>query len=90
MFVLLATRHPPNFVDHLSATREDFGNSFTLCLAEEGGYMTLGGMNTEQHHSDQKIKYVPLVSGDQYYVELTNVFVNIILSHGFLSRSYVS
>lgn len=70
-----ATRHPPNLMDYLSTSNEQFGNAFSLCLADEGGYMTIGGMNTEQHHNNEKIKHVPLIPGDQYYVELTNIFV---------------
>ena len=64
-------------MDYFSSSKEEFGNAFSLCLAEEGGYMTLGGMDLAQHDANEKIKYVPLVQGDQYYVDLTNIYVCI-------------
>lgn len=49
--------------------------------------MTIGGLNDELHHNqNRKMHFIPLKQGDQYYVELNNIFVipvklTLLISH---------
>jgi hypothetical protein len=58
-------------------------NLFSLCLGSEGGYMSLGEIETTYHHS-KKINYIALAENSQYY---SFYFNGIILGNNKLSFS---
>ena len=47
-------------------------NIFTLCLGLEGGYMSLGEIDTT-YHASKKIDYIPLLNDSNYLINITGI-----------------
>ena len=47
-------------------------NIFSLCLGLEGGYMSLGEIDTT-YHSSKKINYIPLLNSTNYLINVTGI-----------------
>jgi len=80
---------PPNLLDALPLKNSDFDRSFSLCLAPNGGYFTVGGYNTAYH--TEKIFYTRYYEEyGQYRVYLNKIEVQgkdiglkpAVLNHG--------
>lgn len=48
--------------------------SFSLCLANNGGYFSVGGVNKTNHLED--IQYINFIKGSYYKVQLNNILIN--------------
>ncbi len=49
-------------------------NVFSLCLGQNGGYFSLGGLNTTLHLDE--LKYIPFVDDSSYTVKLQSLSLN--------------
>lgn len=47
-------------------------NIFSLCLGLEGGYMSLGEIDTT-YHASKKIDYIPLLNNSNYLINITGI-----------------
>lgn len=47
-------------------------NVFSLCLGLEGGYMSLGDIDTT-YHTSKKIDYLPLINNTDYLINVTGI-----------------
>lgn len=48
--------------------------SFSLCLANDGGYFSIGGVNKTKHL--EEIQYINFVRGNYYKVQLNNIIID--------------
>ena len=73
----LATYAPPNVIDYYNSIDPLSNLVFSLCYAEDGGYMSLGGYNTKFHDPNDEIKYIPYTTpNEQYRINLFKISVN--------------
>lgn len=49
----------PNVLDIFKNDHQDKTGSFSICISEEGGYLTLGGFNKDRHLPGQKLSTIP-------------------------------
>jgi hypothetical protein len=63
-----------SFVSTLYSLSRIPHNVFSLCFAGNGGYFSLGGLNTTRHL--EEIKYIPYVESSSYTVKLHGIKVD--------------
>ena len=61
-----------SFIDLLYNLKIIDKNIFTLCFGLEGGYMSIGEIDTTYHMSKQ-INYVPLENSTNYYISINSI-----------------
>ena len=66
---------PPNFLDVLEMNNQNNSKAFTLCLAQEGGYFSIGGYNSTTHYPNEPVFYTNFADS-QYQLTLNNISVN--------------
>ena len=77
---ILASYAPPNVIDYYHSIDPLNNLVFSLCYAENDGYMNLGGYNNKFHDINDKIKFIPYTSpNDQYRIKLFKISVNHIV-----------
>lgn len=64
-----------NFINHLLKNSLINQKIFSLCLGNNGGSFTLGGINNTLHSRDNQIEYINYKSDDLYKIYLLNIFV---------------
>jgi hypothetical protein len=69
---------PPNFLDVLEINNENSSKAFTLCLAQEGGYFSVGGYNFTTHEPNENISYTTYndITFSQYQLTLNKIKVD--------------
>jgi len=72
-----ARSSPPNLLDVIHMNNPGFRRDFSLCLAQTGGYFTVGGHNTAYHEATEKITYTEFFDEyGQYRVYLKHIEMN--------------
>jgi hypothetical protein len=75
----LASKIPPNIIDYVFRYHhhDDEKKAFSLCFGYDGGYLTVGGYNTEKHKENSKTFVISYHESDQYKISLTQLYVSI-------------
>jgi hypothetical protein len=67
-----AINNPKNLVDY---TRDEDDWAFSLCFADKGGYMTLGGYNNSYHDQKDHIHWVQKAMPYTYVIKISEIKV---------------
>ena len=73
-----AKQFAPNIVDSLYHSNSILSNSFSLCLGNKRGYLTLGGFRSDRHKEGSPIINVSYKNNTNYEVHVYSIKVFII------------
>lgn len=89
--ISLASSNLPNLIDSTYKQHQEINErlAFSLCFGYDGGYMTIGGYNSEKHLPNATVNIVPYKGrGGQYVVNIYKAKVSHIIFLFFLLYNF--